>query len=322
MKLSDRRAIIVGHRGQDGRLLSELLLSRGYQVLGIGRQGCDIAHTNLNATPPFDLADSDSTTQLLRQFPADEIYYLAAYHTSSDRKTIDQHAAGLIENSYRVHVQGAINFLQAIADASSASRFFYASSSLIFADTDSDILLSEQTQPAPANSYALTKCLGMQACKAYRDERGVFASSGILFNHESKYRAANFLVPKVILAAIRIADGSDETLTIGNLDATVDWGYAGDYVDAFTRILALSQPDDFVIATGHAHTVRDLVSLVFESVGLDWQAHVQVDPSVIGRHQRSRIGDAKKLRDATGWKPTVTFEQMVADLVEAFRRPT
>ena len=312
--MSNRLAVVVGHQGQDGRLLTELLRGRGYDILGIGRAKLD-AWGELPNVAPCSLDQPQTVFEIVRKLRPHEIYYLAAHHASSqDRTTLDLHRdyqAGLT-----VNVTGLLHFLEAIRLYSAASRLFFASSSLIFGNDPRQTPQNDSTQVAPEEPYGLYKALAGEVCKDYRRQHGVFASVGILFNHESHLRSPQFLSMKIVRAAVAASRGATEPLVVGSLDATVDWGYAPDYVDAFTRILALEQPDNFVVATGVAHTVRDFAAAAFGRVNLDWTKHVVQNPSVLTRLRSGRVGDPSKLQRLSGWRPSLTFEEMVATLVD------
>lgn len=296
---SGRKAIIVGARGQDGRYLHELLEKRGYRVCGIGRRDADVT-------------DAACVRNLVASFRADEIYLLAAHHHSAESRFESDDV--LFGKSQAVHVTATVNFLEAVASDAPKTRLFFASSSHVFPGAGPR-LLDESSQTAPRSIYAITKYAGMLACRYYREQRGIFASCGILFNHESRLRPPHFLSRKIALAAARIADGQRAELELGNLDAVVDWGYAPDYVEAMHRIMQLDHPDDYVVATGIPHTVRDFVDLAFQCAGLDYRQHVRVRPDLLTKGVEVRLGDAGHLRRQTGWQPTVAFEEMVRRMV-------
>jgi GDPmannose 4,6-dehydratase len=313
--LSSHRAIIVGHQGQDGRLLNLLLRRRGYDIVGVGRAGLDKWGDVPDLAPCF-LDQPQSILDTVRSFQPHEIYYVAAHHASSQTQAtvVDLHRD--YQTGVTVNVCGLLHFLEAMRLHAPASRLFYASSSLIFGNDPRQTPQNETTPVAPEEPYGFLKCLAGEACKDYRRRHGEYASVGILFNHESHLRAPQFLSTKLVRAAVAASLGATEPLVVGNLDATVDWGYAPDYVDAFTRILALEQPDDFVVATGAAHSVRDFAAAAFGALELDWTKHVVQDVSVLARSRSGRVGDPSKLQRMTGWRPSLTFKDMVAALVK------
>ena len=295
-----KRALIVGAAGQDGTLLSSALSDQGFDVLGISRGDMDIG-------------DPSSVKNLLsRKF--DQIYYLAAHHHAS-QDSLGADEQELFKKSSEIHVEGLFQFLDGIRCASSLTRLFYASSSLVFGSPDHEPQ-SESTQFNPRCIYGITKAEGMQLCRYFREKYSVFASTGILFNHESPLRQRKFVIPKIIHAAIAISCGSQEKLQIGNLKAKVDWGYAPDYIDAMHRILYLDHPDDFVIATGETHSVQEVVETVFTALDLNWREHVVESPAILTRRGTALRGDSSKLRQATDWHPTVDFPTMVLRLLK------
>jgi len=193
---------------------------------------------------------------------------------------------------------------------------FYAASSLIFGDPI-ESPQTETTPFAPTDAYGITKTAGVQVCRHYRKVHSVYASVGILYNHESPLRAEKFVTKKIVKAAWAIKRGTRDKLVLGNLSAELDVGYAPDYVDAMRRILALDAPDDFIVATGETHSVRELVELAFGELGLDWHQHVEEDHGLITRPTLRRVGGPRKLAAATGWRASTSFASMVQALIDA-----
>ncbi len=296
---SKRTALIVGCGGQDGCHLSSLLDQKDYRVVGVGRNDVDIS-------------DAVSVRELMASCCPDEIYLLAAYHHSSESRF--ESDGDLFQKSLAVHTTATVHFLETISVHTPKSRLFFASSSHIFPDGGLD-LLDESTPPAPGSIYAITKYGGMLACRYYRERRNVFASCGILFNHESSLRAPHFLSRKIATSAVRIAGGMDHVLELGNLDAVVDWGYAPDYVEAMWGMLQAEVPGDYVIATGIPHTVREFVEIAFRCVGLDYRPYVRVRPDLLTKSVETRLGNSGHLRQCTGWSPSINFEEMVERMV-------
>ena len=309
------RALIVGANGQDGRILYDRLRDEGGAVLGLARDS--VRSTEPQASARIDIADPQQVRALIASWRPDQIYYLAAYHHSSQDQ-IGSDTVGLFERSYAVHLRGLLHFLAAIQELSPATRLFYAASSLVFGDTASE-MQDEQTPLNPRCIYGITKTSGVHCCRFFRETHGVFASAGFLYNHESIYRQEKFVSQKIIRAALEIADGRREKLILGDLSARIDWGYAPDFVEAMVKMLALPEAGDFVVATGEAHRVQEFVELAFGRLGLDWKAHVEENAAVLQRKRRTLIGDASKLRGATGWRPSVTFAEMVQTLVDHAR---
>ena len=300
--MSDRkkRAVIVGSNGQDGSLLMEELLQLDYHTTGISKNDIDI--TDPNAVKEF----------VIRVQP-DEIYFLAAYHHSSE--DVVEGGAELYQKSMLVNSIAVVYFLEAIRTDLPSGRFFYASSSLIFPSSDSQ-QHTEDSVVEPMDSYSLSKVAGMMACKYYRDKYGLFASTGILFNHESPLRRSTFVTKKISTAVARIAKEKSGRLIIGAMDAIVDWGYAPDYVIAMHAILQLPEPEDFVIATGIEHSIREYLEIAFLHVGLDYRNYVKEKEQSIIRKSVKRIGNPDRLKSKTGWKPSISFSEMVCKLVD------
>ncbi len=311
--MSERRAIVIGHRGQDGRLLVELLSRRGVAILGVGRDGVETFGA-VPAAPPCRIGDPSSIADTVRAVQPNEIYYFAAPRSSS-QSSLQYDVADEYARHIAVTINGPLACLEAIRRECPTCRFFFASTSLIFGNRPAQTPQTEATPVCPNETYAIAKLLASEACKDYR-RHGVFASVGILYNHESSYRPPFYLSMKVLRAALAAQRGAPEPLVVGDLDATVDWGYAPDFVDAFTRILALDLPDDFIVANGETHTVREFIECAYAAVGVPWQPHVRVDPALLARSRTGRVGDATKLRERTGWRPSLGFAEMVARLLQ------
>ncbi len=305
-----RRALIVGVGGQDGRLLAQHLLDLGYAVQGWTR--------TKPATPvscectQIDLLNHDSVQDELRKAQPEEVYYLAAFHHSTE-DSVELSPTDLRQRSFDVHVSGLRNVLQTLEKFLPRTRLFYAASSHVFGE-GLDGLQDEETLFTPVSPYGISKAAGVECCRFFR-EKGVFAATGILFNHESSLRKASFLSQKVVRGVLQAKRDPAFKLVLGDLDACVDWGYAPDYVDAMFRILQLPNANDFVVATGELHSVREFAQMAFAAVGLDWSQHVETNARLLKRNSSRLCGDASKLRAATGWSPTVTFAQMVERLM-------
>jgi GDPmannose 4,6-dehydratase len=302
-----KSAVIVGAGGQDGSYLTELLTQRGCTVTGLTR-----------GSGP-DILQRDAVFALMERVQPDEVYYLAAFHHSAEDKELESNDSLLFERSHAVHVQGLLHFLDAIAHVSPKTRLFYAASSHIFGAPASQPQ-NEATPLEPTGVYGITKTMGIHCCRYFRRERGVFAAVGILYNHESPRRAPKFLSQKIARGVLAFQKDNSRRVTLGDLSATVDWGYAPDYVEAMTRILAQPAADEFVVATGQPHTVEDFLRIACEYVGVNWRDCVQTRPGLLTKKPVLLVGDATKLRSATGWKPSVNFEQMIHLLVDDARR--
>ena len=313
-----KTAVIIGARGQDGRLLQELLCSKRYRLACIERGATRVE--GLEWKEAVDITRATDVFHLIQEFRPDEVYHLAAIHHSSQESARED--LELFRISYEVNFFSLLHFLEAIRLYSRKTRLFYASSSHVFGNPPSEVQ-SEETPFSPQSVYAMTKVDGLLACRQYRRAHQVFASVGILYNHESKYRQEKFLSKKVIRAVSEIKRGSLEELALGNLDTAVDWGYAPDYVEAMHAILAAPEAGEFIVATGVKHTAREFVQAAFREAGLDWKQWVsEENPQVMGRGSQARIGNASKLMSTTGWMPKTSFLEMIRILLEQDSVPT
>lgn len=318
-----RRALITGITGQDGSYLAELLLSKGYEVHGVVRRSSTFSTERIDPlysdphnpdTRLFlhyaDLTDTGSLALLLSRCMPDEVYNLGA----------QSHVAVSFENplyTADVVALGTLRLLEAIRMLDRPVRFYQASSSEMYGKV-AEIPQSESTPFHPRSPYGVGKVYAFWQTVNYREAYGLFAANGILFNHESPRRGETFVTRKITRAAARIALGLQDVLFLGNLDAERDWGFAGDYVHAMWLMLQHDEPDDFVVATGERHTVREFLELAFGCVGLDYQDHVEIDPRYLRPAEVDVLqGDASKARDVLGWEPTVGFEALVSMMVDA-----
>ena len=308
-----KRTIVVGYAGQDGSLLIGDLQKRGDEIIGIGRSSC-IFPAGFSPNIIKDITSAQEVYEVMRLFQPDEIYYLAAFHVSSEAGVTQAPLHKQFASAQAIHVTGLVNCLSAIVDESPATRLFYASSSLVFSGENAE-LQDETTPLSPQELYGITKAQGMWLCGEFRKKHKVFASTGILYNHESHLRASKFLSAKIIRTAIRIAEGSTEKLEIGNLAGRVDWGYAKDYVTAFQKILAANKSDDFIVATGESHTVKEFIDVVFNYFGLDPNSHIVENKNLLTRKPPVKIGDATKLYNLTGWRPSLDYHDFVIQLI-------
>jgi len=290
------RAVVTGAAGQDGSYLTELLRARGYDVITVDRGD-------------VDLLDQAAVGGLLRDARPRELYHLAgtSFVPRSWESPLDD---------ARIAVVGVTTLLEALREVDPAIRLFLASSAEIFGVPD-EVPQSESTPFRPLTPYGAAKAYGNFLLAAYRHRYRLHASCGILFNHESPRRPLEFLPSKVAHGVAAIAAGRQQELVLGDLGAQRDWGYAPDYVEAMWSMLQQAEPDDYVVATGELHSVQELVEVAFAHVGLDWREHVRVDESLQRGQSAKLVGDASKARERLGWKPTVTFEQLVALLVDA-----
>jgi GDPmannose 4,6-dehydratase len=317
-----KRALITGITGQDGSYLAELLLENGYEVYGIIRRSSSfntdrIDHLYQDPHEPNtqlrmfygDLNDSSSLNTILRRVEPDEIYNLGAQ--SHVRVSFD-----VPEYTGEVTGLGTVRILEAIREAGIRPRFYQASSSELFGKV-LEVPQTEKTPFYPRSPYGCAKAYAYYITVNYRESYGLFACNGILFNHESERRGETFVSRKITRAATRIKLGLQQKLYLGNLDARRDWGYAKDYVKAMWLMLQAEEADDFVIATGETHSVREFLDETFGYLDLDWQESVDIDP----RYYRPAevdilLGDASKARKLLGWEPEVDFKKLVRLMVD------
>lgn len=315
-----KRALIVGSAGQDGRILRDQLRARSIEVVGLDRGGLELAGVAIELPATVDLAQRSEVADLVRRVAPDAVFYLAAFHHSSE-DAFETDLVDLFRQSVAVHVDGWVHLLDAIRAHAPAARVFYAASSHVFGSPAASIQ-DESTPFAPDNAYGITKAAGVQIGRFFR-QRGLHVSSGILYNHESPLRPARFVSQRIVLGAVAAAEAMREgrvyTLELGSLSAIVDWGWAADTTEAMQRIVAAAEPGDYVVATGKPHTVEDFCRLAFAAVGLEHTRHVTERGGRVTKRLVPLVGDASKLRQGTGWAPTVTFEEMVRLLVAAAR---
>jgi GDPmannose 4,6-dehydratase len=314
--IEPRRALITGITGQDGSYLAELLLDKGYEVTGLTRRTSSyrnerIAHLEARLSLiSGDLLDQSSLAAALSEARPHEVYNLAAQSfvpTSWSQPVLTSEFSAV----------GVTRLLEAIRSVDPTIRFYQASSSEMFGKVR-EVPQNELTSFYPRSPYGVAKCYGHWITVNYRESYGLYACSGILFNHESPRRGLEFVTRKVTDGAARVALGLASELRLGNTDARRDWGFAGDYVDAMWRMLQQPEPDDYVIATGVAHSVRELVEIAFARAGLDWEKHVVIDPKLVRPAEVDLLlGDASKARDQLGWKPRVAFRELVEQMVDA-----
>ncbi len=318
-----KKALITGITGQDGSYLAELLLDKGYEVHGIIRRASSFntaridhlyADPHVNGVRLFlhygDISDSTNLIKLLYRIQPEEVYHLAAQ--SHVRVSFD-----IPEYTGDVTGLSTIRILEALRETGVNARFYQASSSEMFGQAQ-EVPQSETTPFYPRSPYGVAKVFAYWSTVNYRESYGMFACNGILFNHESPRRGETFVTRKVTRAVARIKAGLQDKLFLGNLDAQRDWGYAKEYVEAMWLMLQQEQPDDYVIATGETHSVREFVEAAFSHVGLDWQHHVEIDPKYYRPSEVDLlIGDASKAERIFGWKPTTTFKGLISLMVDA-----
>ncbi|HSM16891.1 MAG TPA: GDP-mannose 4,6-dehydratase [Gemmatimonadales bacterium] len=310
------RALITGVTGQDGSYLAEFLLSKGYEVYGVVRRTSHHSYERIEhildriTVVAADLLDQHSLTEVIRSTRPNEVYNLAAQSfvpASWTQPVLTGEFTAL----------GVTRILEAVRLAGPEARFYQASSSEMFGKV-TETPQRESTPFYPRSPYGVAKVYGHWITVNYRESHGLYAVSGILFNHESPRRGIEFVTRKVTDAVARITLGLATEVRLGHLDARRDWGYAGDYVDAMWRMLQQDEPSDYVVGTGISHSVRDVVEIAFRHVGLDWQQHVVVDPSLKRPAEvEALVADPTRARSELGWSPTVSFEEMIRMMVDA-----
>lgn len=311
-----RTALVTGITGQDGSYLAELLLAKGYRVVGLVRRSSSernerIAHLEGRVTlQQGDLLDPVSLTHVVRTYRPDEVYNLAAQSfvpTSWSQPVLTAEFTAV----------GVTRLLEAVRQECPTARFYQASSSEMFGLVR-ESPQKETTPFHPRSPYGVAKVYGHHITVNYRESYGLFAVSGILFNHESPRRGVEFVTRKITRAVARIAARQEHELRLGNLDARRDWGFAGDFVEAMWLMLQADAPNDYVVATGETHSVREFCELAFARVGLDWKRYVVVDESLLRPAEVEFLcGDASRARRELGWRPRLDFKGLVECMVDA-----
>jgi GDPmannose 4,6-dehydratase len=319
---SAKRALITGISGQDGSYLAELLLEKGYEVHGIVRRSSSFNTHRIDHlyhdphekgvrlfTHYGDLADATALIKLLYELQPDEIYHLGAQ--SHVRVSFE-----IPEYTFDVTALGTLRLLEAMREAGVSPRFYQASSSEMFGAAPPP--QNEGTPFHPRSPYGVSKVAAYWATVNYREAYGMFAANGILFNHESPRRGETFVTRKITRALARIKAGLQDKLYLGNLDAKRDWGYAPDYAEAMWMMLQAPEPDDYVVATGETHSVREFLEAAFSHAGIDWEKYVEIDPRYFRPSEVDvLLGDASKARDQLGWQAKTRFDELVRLMVDA-----
>jgi GDPmannose 4,6-dehydratase len=318
-----KTAFITGINGQDGSYLTELLLNKGYHVVGLVRrlsvpesQTSRLEEAGVYNHPDLaleygDLTDQSSLVRILNKYKPDEIYNLAAQ--SHVRVSFDapQFTTDTI-------AMGTLNLLEAMKEVCPEAKMYQAGSSEMFGNSiDADGYQRETTTMVPVSPYGCAKVFAHNICRNYREAYKLFICNGILFNHESPRRGGNFVTNKIVKGAIKIKNGENSTLALGNLNATRDWGHSKDYVKAMWLMLQNDKPQDFVCATGVSHKVEDVVKFVFKKLDLCPDQHITIDPKYFRPEELDDLkGDSTKLRNTLGWEPEYTFETLLEEMIE------
>src|ERR1043165_9085816 len=318
-----KRALITGITGQDGSYLAEVLLDKGYEAYGLVRRSSSINRPRIDHLTRVegesagrikllygDMNDSISLGRVVRDVQPDEVYNLAGQSHVRVSFEMPEHTAD-------IDAVGALRLLEVIRDLKPGARYYQASSSELFGNTEISPQ-NEWTPFKPRSPYAVSKLFAYWMTINYREAYNLYAVNGILFNHESPRRGENFVTRKITLGAARIKLGLQKSLTLGNLDARRDWGFARDYMEAAWLMLQQPVPDDYVVATGEAHSVKDFLEEAFSYLELDWREFVETDAKYLRPSEvNAVVGDASKARNALGWQPKVNFRELVRMMVDA-----
>jgi len=315
-----KRAFITGITGQDGSYLAELLLEQGYEVHGMVRRvALEAPEYRLQRLAPIlhritlhpgSMESYASVFSIIDKVKPTECYHLAA-------QSFVSYSFEDAFSTFDTNINGTLHLLSAIKDRSPSTRFYFAATSEMFGRVR-ETPQTELTPFHPRSPYGISKVTGFDLVRNFRESYGLFACSGILFNHESPRRGFEFVTRKITSTVARIKAGREKTLLLGNLEPRRDWGFAGDYVRAIKLMLEQTEPDDFVIATGETHSVEEFAVMAFQRVGLDWREHVTIDQTFYRPAEVALLqGDASKARRILGWAPTVRFEELVAMMVDA-----
>ena len=316
-----KRALITGIGGQDGSYLAELLISKGYEVHGLVRRNSvpEQQESRIDflgqqvSTHYSDLGDPSSLGRIIENIQPDEIYNLAAQSHVRISFEIPQFTV-------KTNAEGTLNVLDAMLRFAPNAKFYQASSSEMFGDSvDDDGYQRESTPMTPVSPYGCAKLFSYHIVRNYRASYGLFASNGILFNHESPRRGSNFVTSKIVKTAVQIKLGLASELVMGNLDSRRDWGHSRDYVKAMHAILNHSEPEDFVVSTGRTTSVREFLDLTFSKLDLEWQKYVRQDERYMRPQELPYLrGDSSKARSILGWEPTETLDTLVEEMIESW----
>lgn len=290
--------MIIGSNGQDGRLMSELLQKKEFQVVGINRENCDIGKY------------ADVLGKIAKHEPK-YVFYFAAHHTSSTECQIVANN----RNYFDVNTIGVLNFLDAIKSESPKTRFYFASSSLIFKSKD-DELINEKSEIDLNDLYSISKYSSMRLCEHYRKKYNLQIVSGIMFNHESRYRQNKFVSRKIVDYVVGIKKGFGGSLSLGSLDTVVDWGAAEDYMEAIFELVEKGKTGEYIISSGSGHTLRQFCEVAFSYLDLDYTMYLSDKKENLVRINNTRVGDNSKLKNAIEWQPKISFEEMIHRMID------
>jgi GDPmannose 4,6-dehydratase len=306
-----KKAIIVGHTGQDGSYLSELLSGKGYEVLGISST---LVTKNNYGIQFVDVLQTTQVESVIKKVQPDEVYFLAAVHQSSADKPVED--GELFYKSFDLNIKAPVNFLESIRKFSSQTKFFYAASSHVFGSPISSPQ-NEETLFNPDCIYGITKTAGIRCCRFYKDNHGIFASVGIFYNHESPLRQSKYVSKKIVETAVAIKKNMATELVLGSLESQIDWGYAPDYMQAVYEIVQLPEADNFIISSGELHTIQAFAEEVFSYIGLSLEKYIKINPLLITKKQKQNLfGNNQKIKKLTGWSPSVSFKGLIKILVD------
>jgi GDPmannose 4,6-dehydratase len=307
-----KKALIVGHTGQDGFYLTQLLESKQYLVYGLSSNS--IYASDGSSFDHGSLLDVSYAEEVIKQLQPDELYYLAAVHQSSVEQSTDD--LPFFKQTLDVNANAYLHVLNSLLKHAPACKVFYAASSHIFGGTPTT-MQNEETPVCPVSIYGVSKVLGMQLSDLYR-QKGMEVSVGILYNHESPRRLSKFVSKKIVETAVKIYKKEADELVLGDLSASIDWGYAPDYMQAAHMMLNAGQPGNYIVSSGSLHTVQDFVEAVFQRVGLDWRAYVKENKGIILKRSVTILrGDNTKLKTNCGWSASVDLKGMIDILVQA-----
>jgi len=304
--------IIVGSNGQDGNFLCDILSEKKHSLIKLDINYVDSINSDWDKT--VDISSLYEVSNLINKLQPSQIYYLAAHHHSSEDELGELN--DLLMKSYNINVLYYLNFLESIRKYSPNTKIFYAASSHIFGEPK-ETLQDESTIFNPKSIYAITKLDGLLLSKFYRHNYSLFASVGILYSHESPLRKNSFVSKKIVKTAVAIKNGLSDELIIGDLNAQLDWGYAGDYAGAMYKILTHNKPDDFIIASGEKIKLIDFINYVFSYLNLDWKNFVKESPELLSRKSTNMLcGNPQKLMKETGWTPKIKLKELAKLMVD------